>query len=73
MNELTIENCYSHIYSALEFYTFWSMKIALCVKRQFKYWSNRAISTCNGTHVLITGANGNRGSANGGGVVTVGN
>lgn len=58
---------------ALGFSTPSGLGITLSVKRQFKYWSNRAISTCFDLHVLTAEKPiGSRGSANSGGVATVG-
>lgn len=73
MIKLTIARINLHAICVLGFSSLRGLKIVVSVKRQFKYWSNRAISICFGLHMLTAEKPiGSRGSAMSGGVVTVG-
>lgn len=52
MIKLAIDRSNIHATCVLGFSSLEGLKIVVSVKRQFKYWSNRAISTCFGLHVL---------------------
>lgn len=54
MIEFIINTCYSCSDCTLGFSVLCGLGIVISVKRQFKYWSNRAISTCLDKHVLTT-------------------
>lgn len=74
MIELTIDRSNSHTCCVLGFSNLSGLRNTQIVKRQFKYWSNRAISTCFDKHVLtITMPNDSCGFASSEGVATVGN
>lgn len=73
MIKLTIARINLHAICVLGFSSLRGLKIEVSVKRQFKYWSNRAISTCFDLYVLTAEKPiGSRGFAMSGGVATVG-
>lgn len=74
MIEKTVDILPCNTIANLEFLTLLGLGIAKSVKRQFKYWSNRAISTRMVCRVLsIARPSDSRSSALSGGVATVGN